>query len=301
MGAGFLIANLFGCQDLALFLPLLIWMATEGRKQGEDGDQIAESSWYAVVIMSILAIISARIAFGVGFLVSVDLCQHFYVDQLKVDANVVKDNFRSGWTNCALVGALLLTFAFPMAQVELTSVYDDPNIPVPALDHSSDKALRMAYPCACLVAIAFSSFSVLHPVFSLLYTDHLKPSDVLQVVLVHPWLIGNPIMCIFGAFMWLVIALCIWLRLAYGPHVFAFGVCVGIWIAWATYGVLYPLSAFDPKKDKPVQGTKTPFGRAVGQLMQQVRIEEDEVEETPIDAVLDDKAVRKTPSAYSGD
>ena len=237
-------ANVFTLQDVILFLPLTVVFAVSHRLQNYPR--------VAGAVMGGCLIVTARIASYLGGMVlPADILEQMDVTKLED----VKSNLRATWTNSALVGALLLTFAFPMAQVDFSD-----------FEPTTDAAqlFQAMYPCACLVSIAFAALGTLSPTVALLYTDHLGPESTMRMVMCHPWCMGNPFAYVLAAFVWLLVSLTIWMFCVYGAETCIFAMVCMVYCLWSIMGQMVPLSMFEPKDE--IWEPNNRYGKMVGKI-----------------------------------
>ena len=200
-----------------------------------------ETTWFtenmSICIFGVLNIIFYRLCVPLQYRLAEDLFENI---DLSTD---VKENVRSSWTNTALVSALLLTFAFPMAQV------NDPMI---------------NYLCATVSAIVSAIVSMLVPTITLLYTEHLSTDDAINFFLCYCWTITLPIVYTGVSALWLLIALGLWMGNQYGAIIGVYAFVSLAWCFWRVAQVWVVCSDFAPE-DKPVPargGKWNPYNRA---------------------------------------
>eukprot|EP00966_Prymnesium_polylepis_P161319 3728233-Prymnesium_polylepis.1 len=188
-----ILTNAFNLQDVFIFLPLSILfliLSSSGSCDHHKG--------YGAVIVGLATLATGRIAaFLGGVIFPADLLEQMDVTH----APDLKANLRSTWTNSALLGALLLSFAFPMAQVDFSD-FEPTN--------DSARLFQAMYPMASFVAVAFAALGTLSPTIALLYSNQLNPKTTILMVLCHPWTLGNAFAYVLASFVWLLIALIFW-------------------------------------------------------------------------------------------
>ena len=234
--------HLMGNQDLFLFVPLAIIFGYSAYnaydKSSEKGDWLrTENAEKSVCIFSVLNIVIYRLSVPLQYRLAEDLFDNI---DLHTD---VKQNVRSSWTNTALVSALFLTFAFPMAQV------DNPKID---------------YLCATVSAIVSAIVSMLVPTITLLYTEHLSTDDAINFFLCYCWTITLPIVYTGVSALWLLIALGLWVANQYGMSIGVYAFVSLAWCFWRVTQVWIVCSDFAPQ-DRPVPargGKWNPYNRA---------------------------------------
>jgi len=226
---------MFHLQDVVIFVPAVIAIAVCGSLQPIHGgaqnasavedttdNHIAWETWPAVITMLLAMLITVRIVAGSGLLLMSDVLANADIAGLSVNA---KANLREGWKNTSIVCALILGASLSLMEWPV----------------ESDMANAL-YLCSAMNTLGLSLMGVLQPSFALMYTDHLSVAATMNFVLCYPWTIGNPMLCMGLACLWLLCTLTIWLVSERGAIVGVYACCIALWVLWYTAGTIKLMS-----------------------------------------------------------
>eukprot|EP00966_Prymnesium_polylepis_P088584 2050147-Prymnesium_polylepis.1 len=168
--------------------------------------------------MLLAMLITVRIVAGFGKTLMSDVLTNADITEMSVSA---KANLREGWKNTSIVCALILGASLSLMEWPV----------------ESDMASAL-YLCSAMNTLGLSIMGVLQPSFALMYTDHLSVATTINFVLCYPWTIGNPLLCMGLACLWLLCTLTIWLVSERGAIVGVYACCIALWVLWYTAGTI---------------------------------------------------------------
>ena len=173
--------------------------------------------WMTFAIISVFYINVALVYGPLGKLFAMDILEHMNVDAI----DTIKENIRSGWTNTALMCALMVTVSLPMVQIPQVDITEDPT-----------SLSVIGYRLCTLGATAFSMMGVIQPSLALVFTDTMSPHDTLKFVMCQPWTLGNPLGSALSSVMWTFFSLVMWAICDGTEHMIVFAGCIVLWLSW---------------------------------------------------------------------
>lgn len=235
---------IWGWHDIFVFVLLAIVVLAIGLHGGQP-------AWPAVFAMCVSNVVTMRIVFGGGFALTLDVMEHMDTS----NPHAIKENVRSGWTNGAVVSALLLTMGAPLLQVSFD-------------DSDGQSTIQGLYVGSAWTAVGFAVMGVVQPVYALVYTDHLSTNDTVKFLVCNPWTVGNPLLCIPMATLWFFVALSLWTLHEHGALLGAYAFCMTGWAIWNLLGSACAMSSWTPSTPMPtvLGGSSNPINAKLKSL-----------------------------------